>query len=63
MTEPLPRGFYILNIIRCSSVISLLMAIVAAGISLVKSFVVTKVRTPRSPLCQSIKLTKIVLLL
>ncbi|KAG0136743.1 hypothetical protein HOY82DRAFT_599010 [Tuber indicum] len=41
-TEPLPRGFYILNIIRCGSVISLLMAIVAASISLVKSFVVTK---------------------
>ncbi|RPA95574.1 hypothetical protein L873DRAFT_1812688 [Choiromyces venosus 120613-1] len=42
MREPVPRGFYILNIIRCCSVISLLMAIVAAGISLVKSFVVTK---------------------
>ncbi|PWW75266.1 hypothetical protein C7212DRAFT_322689 [Tuber magnatum] len=42
MTEPLPRGFYILNIIRCCSVISLLLAIVAASISLVKSFVVTK---------------------
>ncbi|CUS14646.1 unnamed protein product [Tuber aestivum] len=42
MTEPLPRGFYILNIIRCCSVISLLLAIIAASISLVKSFVVTK---------------------
>jgi hypothetical protein len=40
---PLAKGFYVLNVLRCCSILSLVMSIAASFMVVIKSFLMTKV--------------------